>query len=98
MSKAKYRYTPILKGEGDTTLRMKQVLMVDIKLENISENNKLAKGCNNKKGKQLEALRIRKEDIDELIGEIRRRDQFDEESDININETMTYTNEVEETD
>ena len=86
------------KGEGDTTLRMKQVLMVDIKLENISENNKLAKGYNNKKGKQLEALRIRKEDIDELIGEIRRRDQFDEESDINSNETMTYTNEIEETD
>ena len=43
-------------------------------------------------------LRIREEDIDELIEEIRRRDQFDEEFYINSNETMTYTNEVEETD
>ena len=51
VSKAKYRYTPIPKGEGDTTLRMKQVLMVDIKLENISENNKLPKRCNKKKRK-----------------------------------------------
>ena len=33
-----------------------------------------------------------------MIVEIRRRDQFDDELDINNNETMTYTNEVEETD
>ena len=32
-----------------------------------------------------------------MIVEIRRRDQFDDELDINNNETMTYTNEVEET-
>ena len=32
-----------------------------------------------------------------MIEEIRRRDQFDEEFDINSNETMTYTNEVQET-
>ena len=33
-----------------------------------------------------------------MIEEIRRRDQFDEEFDINSNEPMTYTNEVEEID
>ena len=33
-----------------------------------------------------------------MIVEIRRRDQFDDELDINNNERMTYTNEVEETD
>ena len=97
VSKAKYLYTPILEGEGNTTLRRNQVLMANIKLDNISENNKLPKGCNKKKRKELGALRIIKEDTDKLIEEIRRRDQFDEEFDINSNKTMTYTNEVEET-
>ena len=85
-------------GEDDTTLRTKQVLMADIKLKKISENNKLPKGFNKKKGKELGALRIRDENIDELIEEIRRKDQFDEDFDINSNEIMTYTNEVEDTD
>ena len=66
--------------------------MVDIKLEEISGNNKLPKGCNMKKGKELGALRIWEEDIDELLEEIRRRDQFDEEIAINSNDPMTYTN------
>ena len=83
-------------GESDITLRMKQVLMADNKLDDFSENNRLPKGCNKIKGNELGALRIREEDIDELINEIRRRDQFDEEFDINKNEIMTYTNEVEE--
>ena len=85
-------------GEDDTTLRTKQVLMADIKLKKISENNKLPKGFNKKKEKELGALRIRDENIDELIEEIRRKDQFDEDFDINSNEIMTYTNEVEDTD
>ena len=42
--KAKYWYTPITEGEGDTILKMKQVLMTDIKLEKISEYIKLSKG------------------------------------------------------
>ena len=49
MSKAKYRYIPIPEGEGDTTLRIKQVLMADIKLVEITDNNKLRKGYNKKK-------------------------------------------------
>ena len=36
-------------GEDDTPLRMKQVMLIDIKLKLISENNKLPKGCNKKK-------------------------------------------------
>ena len=36
----------MLEGECDTTLRMKQVLIADIKLEEISENNKLPKKKN----------------------------------------------------
>ena len=61
-------------------------------LEEMSENNKLPKRCNKKKGKELGGLRIREEDIDELIEEIRRKDQFDEEFDNNSNEIMIYTN------
>ena len=34
---------------------MKQVLMADIKLEEILENNKLPKGCNKKKEKNRSA-------------------------------------------
>ena len=44
--KAKYWYTSMPEVESDTTLRMKQVFMVDIKSEEISENNKLPKGYN----------------------------------------------------
>ena len=49
VSKSKYSYTPIPEGEGDTALKMKQVLMADINLEKISEYNKLSKGYNKKK-------------------------------------------------
>ena len=50
----------MLEGEDDTKLRMKQVLIADIKLEEISENSMLSKGCNKKKEKWYGALRIRK--------------------------------------
>ena len=82
MGKAKYWYTPIPKGEGKNTLRMKQVLMPDIELIMITKDNKLPKGCNKRKAEELGVVRIREEDIDELLEEIRRRDQFDEEFDI----------------
>ena len=48
--------------------------MVNIKLVDISNNNKLPKGCNKK--------RVNDIDIDELIEAIRRRDQFDGQFDI----------------
>jgi len=56
-SKAKCWYTPIPEGEGDTTLRMKQVLMVNIKLVDISDNNKLPKGYNKKKDKRFRSVK-----------------------------------------
>ena len=73
-------------------------MTANIKLVEISENNKPPKGCNRKQAKELGAIKIREKDIDELIMEIRSRDHFDEEFDINSNETMTYINEIEETD
>ena len=98
VNKENYQYTPMLEGEGDTPLRMMEVLMVDTKLEEISKNNKLSKGFNKNKVKKLGALRAREEDKDELIKETKRKDQFDEEFDIDSNKTITYTNNVEETD
>ena len=48
-----------IQWEGDTVLRIKQVLMADIKLVEISDNNKLPKGCNKKRAKDLGVLRIK---------------------------------------
>ena len=56
---------------------MKQVLIADTQLMEIAEENEQPKGCN-KKSKELEALRVVKEDTDEQIEEIRRKYQFDE--------------------
>ena len=58
MGKAKYWYTPIPKGEGETTLRMKQVLMVGIELIIITKDNKPPKGYNKRKDKELGAVRM----------------------------------------
>ena len=86
-------------GEGQTILRMKQELMADIQLMDITEENKLPKGCNKtkskSKSKELGELSIVEEGIYELVKVIRRRDQFDEEFNININERMNYNNETE---
>ena len=61
---------------------MKYVLMANIQLIMITKDNKLPKGYNKRKAEELWAVRMREEDIDELLEEIRRRDQFDENFDI----------------
>ena len=76
---------------------MNQVLIADTQIMEIAEENKLPKECN-KKSKELGALRLVEEDIDEQIEEIRRRYQFDEAFDINSNERMTCNNESEVND
>ena len=63
-----------------------------------TKDNKLLRGCNKRKTEELGALRIREEDIDELLEEIRRKYQFDEEIDIYNDEKITNTNEVDEMD
>ena len=57
VSKAKYWYTPVPEGEGDTTLGMKQVLMVYIKLEDISEKHKFSKGYSKKERKNIRSTK-----------------------------------------
>ena len=86
------------KGEGETILRMKQVLMAEIELIMTTKDNKVPKGCNKSKAEELGVVRIREEDIDELLEEIESRDIFDEEFDIDNDEKITNTNEVDEID
>ena len=69
VSKAKYSYILIPEGVGQTRLQMKEVLMVDIQFMEITEKISYQRGV-----KELEALMIVEEDIDELIKEIKRRD------------------------
>ena len=77
---------------------MKQVLMVGIELIIITKDNKPPIGYNKKKDKELGAVRMNQEDITDLLEEIRRRDQFDDEFDIDNDEKMTDTNEVDKID
>ena len=79
--------------QGSVIQRVKQ----SIGIVEILDNNKVPKGYNKEKAKVLETLRRKEDDIDELIGEIRRRDKFDEELDIDNNDSMAYINEREET-
>ena len=72
--------------------------MADIELIMTTKNNKLPKGCNKRKAEELGAVKIREEDIDQLLEEIRRRDQFDEEFDIDNDKKITNINEVNEID
>ena len=55
-SKAKYWYTLMPEGKGDTALTMKKFSMVNFTLVDILDYNKLPKGCNKKKAKDLGAL------------------------------------------
>ena len=76
---AKYWLTPMNQGNGDITVRLKQVLLPNITTIKIDKNNKLPKRCNKKQVEELGALLIRNDDIDELLEEIFRRDKFDTE-------------------
>ena len=59
--------------------------MADIKLIMLTKDNKLSKRCNKRKTEEFETVIIREEDIYELLEEMRKRDQFDEEFDIGNN-------------
>ena len=56
----KYWLTRMSKGNGDITVRLKQVLLRNTSMIKIDMNNKMPKGCNKKRAKRLGALRIKK--------------------------------------
>ena len=79
---AKYWYTPMITGDGDVTVRLKQVLLPNITMIKIDKINILPKRCNKKEAKKLGAIRMSNDNIDELIEEIHRRDKLDTDFDI----------------
>ena len=67
------------KENGYIAVRLNQISLPNIIITNINKNNKLPKRCNKKQAEKLESLRIRNDDIDELLQELFRRDKFDTE-------------------
>ena len=79
---AKYWYTPMITGDGGVTVKLKQVLLPNITMIKIDKINILSKRGNKKEAKKLGAIRMRNDNIDELIEEIHRRDKLDTDFDI----------------
>ena len=79
---AKYWYTPMITGDGDVILRLKQVLLPNITMMKIDKINMLPKRCKKKEVKKLEDIRMSNDNIDELTEEIHRRDKLDTYFDI----------------
>ena len=74
---AKYWYIPMIIGDGDVTVRLKEVLLPNITIIKIDKIKILPKWCNKKEEKKLGAIRMNNDNIDELIEEIHRRDKLD---------------------
>ena len=72
----------MITGDGDVTVRLKQVLLPNITMMKIDKINILPKRCKKKKAKKLGSIRMSKHNIDELIEEIYRRDKLDTDFDI----------------
>ena len=70
------------KGVGDVTVRLKQVLLLNITMMKIDKINPLPTQCKKRKAIELGAQRMSNKDIDELLEEIHRRDKMDTEFDI----------------
>ena len=66
-------------GVGDVTVRLKQVLLPNITMMKIDNISILPKRCKIKEATKLGAIRMRNEDINELLEEIHRRDKLDTE-------------------
>ena len=79
---AKYWYTPMITGDGDVAVRLKQVLLPNITMIKIDKINILQKSCKKKEAKKLGAIRMSNDNIDKLIEEIHRRDKLDTDFDI----------------
>ena len=78
---AKYWYIPMITGDGDVTVRLKQVLLPNITMMKIDQIP-LPKRCKKKEAKKLGAIRMSNDKIDELIEEIHRRDKLDTDFDV----------------
>ena len=78
---AKYWFINLKKGDGDETLRLKQipVLLPNIIMMKIYNDKNCPRGITTTKVEQLEVLIISNNSIDELLEEMQRRDKFNKE-------------------
>ena len=76
------RNTPMNKDGGFVIIRLKQVIKVDLRMGIINETKKLPYKCNKKQLTRLGVIKIQKDDIDDMIEEVYRRDKFDRDFDI----------------
>ena len=72
----------MITGDGDVTVRLKQVLLPNITRIKIDKINILPKRYNKKGAKKFGDIRMSNDNIDELIEEIHRRDKLDTDFDI----------------
>ena len=72
----------MITGDGNVTVRLKQVLLPNITMIKIYKINILPKRCKKNEAKKLGTIRISNDNIDELIEEIHRRDKLDIDFDI----------------
>ena len=72
----------MITGDGDVTVRLKQILLPNITMIKIDKINTLPRRCKRKEAKKLGAIRISNDNIDELLEEIHRRDKLDTDFDI----------------
>ena len=79
---AKYQYTPRKTGVGGVTVKLKQILLLNIIRMKINMINILPKRCKKKEATEFGVIRMTNEDIDELLEEIHRRDKLDTDFDI----------------
>ena len=77
---------------------MTKIMTVDIKIMKIIKVNNLPERYKNIKATELGLFRIVEESIYELIEDMRRRNWFNKEFNINSNERMTSNNEIEQND
>ena len=72
----------MITGDGDVTVRLKQVLLPNITMMKVDKIKILPKRCKKKEAKKLGAIRMSNDKIDELIEEIHRRDKLDTDFDV----------------
>ena len=65
-------------------IRLKQVLMIGLKMMKITEENMIPSKCNKKEATNQGAMKIDYNYICEIMEEVYRRDKFDKEVDVGL--------------
>ena len=76
--------TPLDKMDGYNVIRLKNVLQIGLRMIRINENNKLSIKYNKKHAIDLGFVKIDDEDMNKIIEDVHRRDEFDKDFDIGV--------------